>query len=150
MEEQKPLFDLNLGNEAKTYLYETARWGRFLAIVGLVVCSLLVIAGLYFAFMPDSVGTMDSDLLLSAEEKRVAGVSMAIGLILGALLYFFPCLYLLRFSANMKTALQAEDTSRLTEAFRQLKAAFRYVGILTIVILGIYVLAFVLGSLGGS
>lgn len=150
MEEQKPLFDLNIDNEAKTYLYETARWGRFLAIVGLVVCSLLVIAGLYFALLPASVSRIDSDILLSAEEKRVASVSMGIGLILAALLYFFPCLYLLRFSAKMKTALQADDPSNLTESFRQLKSAFRYVGILTIIFLGIYLLGILLSALGGS
>ena len=50
MEEQTPmsnLFDLQLDHEASTYLVESARWARFLSILGFVMCGLLVLVGLF-------------------------------------------------------------------------------------------------------
>ena len=69
-------------------------------------------------------------------------------LIIGAV-YFFPILYLYRFSSLIRKALQNKDTQILDIAFRNLKAHYKYIGILMIIALGIYVLMFAGMMIGG-
>src|SRR4051812_38378669 len=43
----QPLFDLRIDSENTVFLSETARWGRFLSILGFIFCGLLVIVALF-------------------------------------------------------------------------------------------------------
>lgn len=136
--DQKPLFGLNIDDPTKIFLYESARWGKFLAIVGLVSCSLLLIVGLFLA-----ISQPDIDSQVRTQDEKVAyGIGMGIGCVILASVYFFPCMYLLRFSNHMKAALVAEDQQRLATSFQNLKSMFKFVGILTIILIVIYGLAF--------
>jgi len=142
------LFSLQIDNPIKSYLGETAKWGRFLAIVGFVICGIVVIAGLAFAATYSTLtSTYDQPGRYGGQTNpfAMAGPMMAIFYILFALLYFFPCLYLLRFSNRMKKALLSDDQDTLSESFRNLKALFRFVGILTMIIISIYALIFLIG-----
>ena len=78
------------------------------------------------------------------------GTIMAVFYILFALVYFFPCLYLFRFGSQMQLALRNNDQQMLTSSFKYLKSWFRFVGILTIVVLSCWVLALVFGGLGAA
>lgn len=135
------LFHLNLEEQSKSFLAESARWGKFLAIVGFVVCALVVIVGIYLA----TAGSEMAYQYGGRSSFRGIGGAMAIGYIIVALIYFFPCLYLLRFSNHMKAALAANDQANLTASFQNLKSMFKFVGIFTIIIISIYVLAFLVG-----
>ncbi len=75
------------------------------------------------------------------------GTMMAVIYIILAAIYFFPCLFLLRFSNKMKAALQTDDQALLTGSFQNLKIMFRFVGILTIIIIAFYLLAFIAGGI---
>jgi hypothetical protein len=73
-----------------------------------------------------------------------AGGFMQIVLLLAMVaLYFFPCLYLFNFAKKMQLALRNNDQINLNDSFRNLKSNFKYVGILTIVILSFYAIALV-------
>lgn len=65
-------------------------------------------------------------------------VYLAIGIV-----YFFPILYLLRFSTNIQQAISANSTQQILLAFKNLKSHYRYIGIVMIVMLGLYLLMFV-------
>jgi hypothetical protein len=67
-----------------------------------------------------------------------------------ALLYFFPCLYLFRFAQKMKQALNHSDQESLITSLGNLKACFRFMGILTIVVLGIYLLVIVIAAFAAA
>jgi hypothetical protein len=69
------------------------------------------------------------------------GVISAIYLIL-ALVLFFPNLFLFRFGAQIQQSIRLNEQPRLQNSLRNLKAYFRFIGILYIVIISIYVLAF--------
>ena len=145
------LFTLNVDNPIKSYLGETAKWGRFLAILGLVVCGLMVLGGLIMVTTFSNTPAGQSyDANGNANPFFAAGPYLLIFYILFAVLYFFPCLYLLRFSNKMKLALVADDQEMLTESFRNLKALFRYVGILTLIILAFYALAIVFSLIAAA
>jgi hypothetical protein len=127
---EQNLFELQVDHETTGYLSETAKWAKFLSIVGFVMCGLIVVAALFagtIATLNPFAGTMG------------AGGFMQIVLLLAmAALYFFPCLFLFNFARKMQFALRNNDQINLNDSFRNLKSNFKFVGILTIVILSFY------------
>lgn len=144
MENEKNLFDLQLDAIAKNHLKETAKWARFLAIVGLIGLSILVIASVIAAVTINNKTNNYYDDPVSGTAE-VAGT--IIGMLMIVALYFFPCYFLLRFSAKMNSALASDDAATLNESLRNLKVTFRYMGILTIIFLALFALG-MLANLG--
>ena len=66
------------------------------------------------------------------------------------LLYFFPCLYLYNFSSKMQTAIRHNDQISLNKSFQSLKSLLKFWGILTIIMLCIWVLAIIFGVALGT
>lgn len=135
--------------EAKSYLNETAKWGKFLAIVGFVMTGLLVILGI---FMGTILGTLTSAMPQGSPSPFggipgafISGIYIAI-----ALIYIFPCYYLYNFSTKTKLALQNDDAEILTEALLNHKSMFKFMGIMMAIVLGIYALIFVFAIIGGA
>ena len=60
--------------------------------------------------------------------------------VLIGLLYFFPVFYLFKFSSKVRTALATKNTQELDAAFENLKSHYKFIGILMIITLSIYVL----------
>ena len=142
--QNQSLFGLNIDAQSKSFLAESAKWGKFLAIIGFVICGLVVVLGI---FMATQISVMNNafNQYGGSNQFRNMGPIIAVGYIIVAVIYFFPCLYLLRFSNHMKAALAAEDQGSLTGAFQNLKSMFKFVGIFTLIILSLYVLAFLIG-----
>lgn len=149
MEQSNSLFGLSVDAPAREHLSETARWGRFLAIVGFIMCGLVLIGGIFMATLMNRVSSMEDELGARGAAASKISASLAMFFyILFALLYFFPCLYLYRFSQSLRTALNGNGQEELNNAFFNLKRMFRYVGILTVIILCIYALAIIIAILG--
>jgi len=142
--QDQSLFGLNIDTQSKGFLYETARWAKFLAILGIISCAILAFAGIVTAANGSEMERAMSRYGSSVESKGMV-MGMAIAYILFAALYFFPCLYLLRFSNHMKAALATDDQLNLTTAFQNLKSTFKFIGVSTIIVLAIYVLALIVG-----
>ncbi len=143
------LFELQLDPSSLNYLNESARWARFLAIIGFISCGLMIIVGVFF-------GSVMSGLMTNAGSESAAMMSggfFSIIYILISLLLFFPSLYLFNFSSKMRKAFQNNDQLILTDSLRNLKSFFKFYGIFTVVILSIYALALIaaiFGALLGS
>jgi len=145
--QESPLFGLSIDPLIKSHLSEAARWGKFLAIVGFVMCGLIVLGGIIVATTVGSVErTYGSDIGTSISSSFSSAFIFIY--IVVAVLYFFPCLFLLRFSNKMKSALAADNQADLTASFQNLKVLLRYVGILIIIVLAIYLLAILFVGLG--
>jgi hypothetical protein len=127
---EQNLFELQIDHETTSYLSETAKWARFLSIVGFVMFGLLIVFALIvgtFATLNPLGGTMGT------------GGFMQIVLLLAMIaLYFIPCLYLFKFAKKMQLALRNNDQINLNDSLKNLKSNFKYVGILTIVMLSLY------------
>ncbi len=139
---------LEITETAKVYLQETAKWGKFLAITGFVMCGIMVLAGIF-------MGTIFSTLMSSTMVQPNAampnmGLVMTIMYVTIAIIYFFPCLYLYKFSTKTQLALENSDSEVLTVAFENQKSIFKFIGIFTIVILVIYGMLFIAALLGGG
>lgn len=141
--QQNNLFGLNIDDAIKNHLFETAKWGRFLAIVGFIFCGLIVIGGIILATTATSdTGAYRGRYDMYDETAALEGMGplMLVICIIVAALYFFPSLFLLRFSNKMKAALASDDQALLATSFRNLKIVFRYMGIMSIVFIVLYVL----------
>ena len=132
-----------LNTEIKAYLSETARWAKFLSIVGFVMMGFAVL----IAF---SIGSVLTYLGLGRELGGPSPFIFTFFMLLGLLLYVFPVLYTYRFATKMQTALQEDNEADLTASFSNLKSYYKFVGILTIISLGFYALGFIMILLTGG
>lgn len=126
--------------KTKDYLKEIQKWALFFAIAGFVSVGMLVLAAV---FMP-SLLTATSGLT-----NPPPGTTAAIGFmyIIMAVLYFVPTLYMLNFSRRLKSALLRDDSGELVTAFKFLKSHFKFIGILIIVFLSLYVVIILIAIL---
>ena len=60
-----------------------------------------------------------------------------------AVIYFFPILFLFRFSKHTAHAVQTLDKQELHKAFKSLNSYFVYLGVLIIIVLTFYVVALI-------
>ena len=141
MEENKPLFSLTIDNVSKEHLFVIARWARFLGIVILVLMGIAILATLYTATLTVDVPPGFENELRS-QAQRTLRTSAIIGslVILGVTIP--PTIFLLQFSGRIKIALLSENQELLNDSLKQLKRYFRYIGILLIILLAFYALAF--------
>lgn len=137
MNQNDSLFDLQVDHEAGIYLKEIARWGKFLSIVGFIFCALLALLGIFAGSVFASLNTMEGMGFPSS-------IFTAIYIVF-ALLWFFPFLYLFNFSTKVQVALRSNDQLNLNEGLRNLKSCFKFMGIMTMIILGLYALVFLIG-----
>ena len=129
------LFGLTIDPASKSHLTDIARWAKFVAIVGFIMCAMTILLGF---IMEASYSQMYSSRYEGLEPDRNtkgAGITMAVMLFISAVVYFFPFLFLLQFSSQMRSALVSNDQDTLNNAFQKLKNTLRYVGVLMIILL---------------
>ena len=146
---------LGIDQDSKTHLMEAARWARFLAIVGFVVCGLVVFAGIFAGSMIDQMMNRFGENEFGGANVKGLRSTMSVIYIGFAVLYFFPCLFLFRFANKMKVAFATYEQDILNKSFQNLKIMFRFVGILTIIVLCLYALSLLMiivmgGAAGGG
>lgn len=134
---------LVLSDEIVAYLNIAARWGKFLAILGFIFTGLIVFGGIImsivFSFLP-SPGMS----IFPFPAFLIGFIYLVMGIV-----YFFPALYLFRFSSGIESAFRLKDQNHLTKAFYFLKAQYRYFGIFMIIILALYLVIFVVAIFTG-
>jgi len=147
MDTKTNLFELQVDQRAQFLLRETSRWAKFLSIVGFVLCVMFVLIGIFFGRIFSTMG-QQYNTTPSPVPAEMMGIMMTIIYVIIAIIYFFPCLFLFKFSTRMQIALRSNDQNLLTASLTSLKSYFRFVGILTIIAVSFWVLALVLGGLG--
>lgn len=116
--------------EITNYLLETAKWGKFLAIVGYVSIGLLALLAI---FMMVGFSTI----------SELSGADFPMGafgffyIIMGAM-YYFPVTYMYKYAVQIKKGLKSNDITTITSGFQNLKSLFKFMAIVTIVIFSIY------------
>jgi hypothetical protein len=125
---------IELSQESKRYLKGAGNWAKFLAILGFIGIGIMVVFGLSFGAIMSAINPDFHDL---------PAPEMAFGLIyiIIAIVYFFPVLYLYRFVIHCRRAVSLSDSFQLSEAFKNLKLHYQFIGILAIILIGIYIIA---------
>lgn len=140
MESSNELRKIELEEDSLKDLETTRKWSMFLAILGFIAIGILIIlslmAGVFLSVFKSG------DLQLGAGESiLIFGILLVFGVI-----YFFPVLYLYRFSKYAGHAVRSSDNAYMKKAFRNLRRYFVYIGILAIVVLAFYLIAFIVSG----
>ncbi len=92
---------------------------------------LVVIAGLGFGAM----------MLVSREDPSMAAVSVLYLFV--ALIYFFPCWYLLKYAGAIKNLTSGGGAGAMEDALERQYSFWRLIGVLTVAVVALYVLIIV-------
>jgi hypothetical protein len=139
--------DLQVSPQAQSYLSESAKWGKFLAIMGFIFCGITIVLAF---FIPVFLAQLPPYNTMSSEFNSGMKVTMTILYLLLALLFFFPCFYLYKFSEKMQSAVKVVSQENFDESLMNLKSMFKFYGIFTIIILSFYVLIFIIVILAAA
>ncbi len=130
--------DLAVTYQTRIYLNEIRKWAKFFAVLGFVGIGFLTLAALAMSF----TGVISSFAGSGVFGGMSAGVAVITYLIIG-LLYLAPIIYLNKFANRMKAALDTMNNEQLQLAFENMKSLFKFSGVLTIIILSLYVIIIV-------
>lgn len=140
--------ELKLDNTAKAYLLETARWAKFLSILGFIFLGFYLLGGMALAFsitITDEVG---------AWSKGIGATGILLLYALGGFITVYPIYALYRYTILIKRAINSNDGITLNMALRYHRNYYRYNGIIAVVIIGLYALIFIIaiiiGMIGAS
>lgn len=141
----KPAEQLQITPDAIALLAITARWTKFLAILGFIMTGFLVLAGLVLTLF---LGAYRSDLAPAGLVNYIDSNLIGIIYLAIAVCFVLPIISLNNFSNATTRALKTRSTDRLTFAIRNLKRFFKFIGIMTIAGLVIYlaVIVFAIGA----
>jgi len=78
------------------------------------------------------------------------GVAMVILYMVIALLYFFPIFYLYKYSVLIKPAIHNSNQEQFNLALSYQRRMFKFIGVLALVILGIYAVGIIAGIIGAT
>jgi hypothetical protein len=129
---------------AQSHLKETAKWAKFLAIVGFVFTGFIALFAIFAGTLMSSFSTISPELSMFP----TAGLSVAY--LFFAALYFIPCLFLFQFAQKVLFALKHSDSDTLAYSLGKLKSFFLFVGIMTLLIVALYALILLFVILGSS
>nr|WP_068886579.1 DUF5362 family protein [Pedobacter panaciterrae] len=134
---------LTVTEDIRSYIYETARWTKFLSIIGFVATGIMVL----FSFSAEALISAMNGRVGAANNPWAAlgGGFLTVVFLLSALLYFYPSLLMFKYANAAKQAVLFGDQPALSEAMSKMKSFFKFWGIITITILGLYIISFLLG-----
>ena len=136
------LEQLTITNAAKNFLKETAKWTKFLAIIGFILIGLMLIIAAFSTTIFNLLGTMQPGMPANL------GLTMAVTYLVLAIIYLLPVYYLLQFSMKLKKALSTKNDETLAKAFEMLKSHYKFIGVFTIITLSLYTLLIVVAVMG--
>ena len=122
--------DLEITDTVKIYLAGTSKWAKFLSIIGLTFCAIMLVVAFYAAFYISP--------LMNSRYGFSLGRAISAVYIFLAVIWFFPCLFLYRFSAKLSDAIKRNDQENIESAFLNLRATFRFMGIVVIIVLSLW------------
>jgi hypothetical protein len=139
MEAPLEIKKIEIEQETLNQLNSARKWAMFLAIIGFIFLGLIVIIGLIAGTFLTAFST--GEMGLGIPESL-----MFIPVLLLGAIYFFPVLFLFRFSKHTLHAIHNLDKLALHKAFKNLKAYFAYIGILIIIILSFYIVVLIVAG----
>ena len=140
------LEQLVVNSKSKSFLREISKWTFFFSILGFISIPFIVIGAILIA-------TVYAPMLNMVSQQQglpAIGLPIAITYVVSALLYFMPVWYLFKSSRKMKLALATKNDDVLADAFENLKSHFKFLGVLTIILISLYVLLIVFSIVAGS
>jgi hypothetical protein len=128
--------------DAQHYLSQTGPWVRFLSIMMFIGAAFMILSGagmvlIGLAGLDSSMGSMGSGSLPNGAVILLGPVYI----VMAVLFYLLPGIFLFRYASAIKLLKSTPSSPALEDALRNQKSFWRYLGILAIIMLCIFVLA---------
>lgn len=142
-EKQTENFENQLTTAAVGFLQESAKWSKFMAIIGFIGIGLMVLVSLFMAIGFSAMGAS------TMPELPFSMSAFSIIYVVFAAIYFFPVYYLYQYATKTSAALHSKNRQLLTDGLENLKSHHKFLGIFTLIIVSLYGFIFVFAILGG-
>jgi hypothetical protein len=142
--QEEPSAGLVLLPEAQLFLAESAKWAKFLGIMGFIGAGFMIIGSLFMGVILAATSGF-----ARSSATGISGI-FAVVYIPIAILYFFVALYLYQFGTHIKSGIVFGDSIQVSVGLGKLKSFFKLMGITTIVILVLYVLILIIMMVIGA
>lgn len=127
-----------LNERSYYYLADIRRWSKLIAVFGYMIIGILILFGVFFGFFYNNPE-------IQSAPGAVSGITLMFVYLVMALIYLFPVVFLHRFASNLGRSLRSGNETELTRSFQNLRSFFRYIGILTIIMIALGILLFIVG-----
>ena len=127
-----------LSQNSMYYLRNTAPWIKFVSIAGLLMCIMLIAFAVIIINAPIETTNEYLAKLNSGMKNFIAVIYIFI-----AIMLLFPCIYLFIYSNRLKKFVRTNNTLSLEKAFAIQRKFWKYIGVLTIIILSFMSIAIV-------
>lgn len=127
---------LSITTEGGEYLKVASSWATFLAILGFIGTGFIVLASFFMMVMSPFIGSLSKFGGTFGFPMILLGV---VYLLIGVV-YFFPAYYLYNFANKIKIALINNNQEMLDQSLKNLKKMFKYIGIMSIVLISLYLI----------
>lgn len=142
-EKQTENFENQLTTAAVGFLQESAKWSKFMAIIGFIGIGLMVLVSLFMAIGFSAIGAS------TMPELPFSMSAFSIIYVLFAAIYFFPVYYLYQYATKTSAALHSKNKQLLADGLENLKSHHKFLGIFTLILVSLYGFVFVFAILGG-
>ncbi|MES2418742.1 MAG: hypothetical protein V4541_11185 [Bacteroidota bacterium] len=123
--------------DMRSYIYETARWANFLSIVGFVVTAFMVIAAFTIG---SAMNTNPNIASLFKTPTSLGSAGFTVFFLVYAFAIFYPSLLMFKYAAKAKLGILYGEQVSLGEAMGKMKSLFKYYGIVTIILISLYII----------
>lgn len=142
-EKQTQNFENQLTTAAVGFLQESAKWSKFMAIIGFIGIGLMVLVSLFMAIGFSAMGAS------TMPELPFSMSVFSIIYVFFAAIYFFPVYYLYQYATKTSAALHSKNKQLLADGLENLKSHHKFLGIFTLILVSLYGFVFVFAILGG-
>jgi hypothetical protein len=126
---------MTVNESMKADLLSAAKWTKFLCILGCIGAGLLVLLAIAMIVFGAAAARINPAMPF--------GALMGVVYLICAAIYIYPLIKGFQFANATKTACLYNNESELARGFSGLSSLIRYFGILTIVVMAIYVLVII-------
>lgn len=141
---QEEITTINFSPALRSSLSSITSWAKFLGIFGVVVsCVMIVVAIIMMVAMP-AMGPFS--------QMFPGGVGILMGFIylFMSALYLIPSVLLIKFSGNVKSAMEVNNQLLMEKGMGHLKNCFLFMGVMAIVVISFYILGFFAAIIGAA
>lgn len=139
----QPSNTIELNFEALNYLESIRKWTKFFSILSFVGLGLMIILALTMGTILAAVNNVAYD-----QSFPFPPFLLSIIYLIFAGIYVYPAISLYKFSTTLGQMLSSKDSNKASLAFKYFKGHLKYIGILTIIFISLYVLVFLISFMG--
>lgn len=117
-------------------LRRTKGWVRFLSILGFILAALMIMGGL---------------AVVAAGSRMGPGLGAGVGIvyIIFSILYIYPCIKLWQYGTSIANLMTSRSSIDLETALDKQRGFWKFVGVMAIIVISIYVLIFLFAFIIG-